>query len=399
LRNDREAEKPKKRANWPIRIAAVFLAATIAFYVYTDIDAGALFGAGNDAETFFSPTDVFIQYENARDVFFFATENGDFFHATGTSVRFLSPSGQVRWETSVDVLNPFVTGNGSYIAIGEVNGRMLYVFGRNGLLYNRHFETQNILNFSVNRQGYASAVLKSGQSYETVVLDSSGTEIWRWMYHIPGIYPITTAISHDSRILANSTLEVSERLESQVFYAFLNRTEAAAHTDTIFMSTIRPGQIIPEVHFLDNRTVILISDSEISGMTFTGGSDIRGEWSETLGNRIDSFTVFDRGIAIAFGEGLINQDNEPAGTVNFYNSDGEITGTFFGGDRVTYLSSNGNNIVIGIGRTFFGVTDRGRVLWQFNATSDLSDVFILNNTNTILAVSQTEASVLRRGRN
>ncbi|MCL2873419.1 MAG: DUF5711 family protein [Defluviitaleaceae bacterium] len=395
-RTDENGRSDKKN-NLMVKIAAVILAVSVAFYIYTDIDAGSLFGS-NDSDAFFSPTDVAFQYESLRDVFFFATENGDFFYCTNNFVRFLTPTGQVRWETSIDVLNPFVVGNGSYIAIGEVNGRIIYVFGRSGLLYTRHFETQNILNFAVNRQGFASVVLQSGSSYETIVLNSSGTEIWRWMYHLPGIYPIATAISHDSRILANSTLEVNERLVSQVFYAFLNRNEAAAHTDTIFMSMIRPGQVIPEVHFLDNRTAVLLSDSEISGVTFTGGSDVRDEWSKEIGNRIDDFAIFDRGIAVAFGEGVINQNQERPGTVNFYNASGEVTGTFFGGDRVTYMSSNGNNIVIGVGRTFYGVTDRGRILWQFDATTDLRDVFILNNSNTILTVSQTEATVLRRGR-
>ena len=400
-RNRKSRENKASKADKPNRImtklAVAVLIISAAVYAYMELDVGAWFDRDPEA-VFFVPTDVVIRYENMRDVFFFATENGDFFYCTNNFVRFITPAGQIRWEASIDVINPFVVGNGSYIAIGEVNGRVLYVLGRSGLAYTRHFETQNILNFSVNRQGFASVVLQSGSSHEAVVFDNRGTEIWRWMYHLPGIYPITTAISHDNRILANSTLEVTEHLTSQVFYAFLNRNEAAAHTDTIFKSTIREGQIIPEVHFLDDRSVVILSDSDISGATFTGSTDVRNEWRKTLGNRIDAFAVYDRGIAVAFGDGIINQEQERPGTVNFYNASGEITGTFYAYGRVTYMSSQGNTVVIGIGRIYYGVTDRGRILWRFDATTDLRDVFILNNNDTILAVSQTEATVLRRGR-
>jgi len=398
-RRNREdkANKAGKPNKIMIKLAVVVLIISAAVYAYMELDIDSWFG-GDPETAFFVPTDVNIRYENMRDVFFFATENGDFFYCTNSFVRLIAPTGQIRWEASIDVLNPFVVGNGSYIAVGEVNGRVLYVLGRNGLAYTRHFETQNILNFSVNQQGFSSVVLQSGSSHEAVVFDSSGTEIWRWMYHLPGIYPITTAISHDNRILANSTLEVNEHLTSQVFYAFLNRNEAAAHTDTIFKSTIREGQIIPEVHFLDDRSVVILSDSDVSGATFTGSTDVRNEWRKELGNRIDAFAVYDRGIAIAFGDGIINQNQESPGTVNFYNASGDITGTFFAYGMVTYMSSQGNTVVIGIGRTYYAVTDRGRVLWRFDATTDLRDVFILNNNDTILTVSPTEATVLRRGR-
>jgi hypothetical protein len=271
------------------------------------------------------------------------------------------------------------------------------VLGRSGLLYAKHFGEQNILNFSVNKQGYASVILQNGLNYESVVFDDKGTEIWRWMYQLPGIYPIATAISHDNRILANSTLEVNEHLVSEVFYAFLNRNEASGHTDTIFKSNVKEGRIVSEIHFIDNRNAVILSDNDISGVTFTSGAEARNEWSFAFGNKMDYVTVYDRGIAVAFGDEIINQTSETPGTVNFYNTSGQLTGTFYEGGRVTYMSSNGNTVIIGIGRTYYAVTDRGQILWQYDATTDLQDVFILNNNN-ILTVSQNEAAVLRRSR-
>ena len=144
----------------------------------------------------------------------------------------------------------------------------------------------------------------------------------------------------------------------------------------------------------------MASDTQIVSLERGQGHSVSQRWAIELNNQIDRLDFYgDSRFAFVTGDAFTgNWDAKPVGTLQIFNMDGEMTGSFSLGRRATFLQMGHNSAIVGSDRVFHAVNHRGTSLWEFVALHDARSVLFLENTDTILVAGATRAEVWRRQR-
>ncbi len=382
-----------------LTITLIVIVLATAAYIYFDGNIPEIKDITLPAQkTEFTKGDVIQKYNFDSKATFYSNSSSDFFFVTKNGVKYISLNGNAKWDVAIDLKEPKLVGNGDFVAVGELGGNMIYVFGKNGEIYRKQFENNMIVqSFNINKSGYVSVILQDGEEYRTIVFDSTGFNIWEWKYQLPNIYPIATAVSGDSRILACALFNVSEYLSTNLMYAYLDKNEAKDFTDTIFYSKNKDELVVGALGFMGAGWHIAVSDGDVTGASFGSTNVITDEWGFEVNNKIDFFGLIgDRGFATVLGNSLINKQGEGVGTINFYDNKGQPVGTVDLGKKAMSFTSSKDGVIVSTGRTYYAFSPKGKPLWQYEATADVNQVIFLNNTDTILVATPTEAAVYKR---
>ncbi|MCL2851618.1 MAG: DUF5711 family protein [Defluviitaleaceae bacterium] len=391
--------RSKQRLKWVPYIALTAIILVCLAVLGLLGQTGGLFTAGASVRSASSFRDLprGVSFEGASGPVFHAFNSAGYAFATRDGVRFIGANGEITQEYVFTLGNVHLYANQDHFIVYEPGGSDARVFSPSGMMYHRAFDGR-ILSASVNSSGSSAFVVRTTASYKTRLFDPSGAEppAMRYIVHADeNVFPVSAAISEDGRIAAVALLDVDgANVLSRLAFYYLNE-QAQSHSEGLFARLQFDNEVAGRLMFFPDGSLAIFSDRTIRQISFLG--DVVAETSViTLGNRISRLTRTGGGFAAALGEGFVGMDSDRAGTVISFDS--ALSERFrFNPDRnTTYIWANDNALVVGAGRSIYGLSRDGRVLWNYNATQDYSQVLMLENRDTILFAARSEARVMRR---
>ena len=321
-----------------------------------------------------------------------------FFLATRDSVRFHNNDGTETFRAGHNMLNPVLFGRGDFAAILEEAGRIVNVYNTAGLLYSISAD-HPITSFSLSSSGFSVLIMYRGNGYNIHVYNNSG----RLSFHGPhvdeNVIPMLTDISHDGRILAISYLDINDaQMNSFINFFFTDISDYLAHDYDFGLhaaSRENLNQIIGSIGFLENGTLVAVSDTRIFGVNSANGTTT---WEIPVNNRISRVDFGGNWFAVSYGEGLLNRLGHAPGTVVGYNTSGSELFSFQATGIADSLNIRGSNAIIGSDGHFTAISRSGQILWEHSLPNVVNNMIILNSTDQVAITSPAETRVLRRVR-
>ena len=168
-----------------------------------------------------------------------------------------------QWIQSGQMLNPiFRAGDGAFV-VADRGGNLVRVFTERGL--KGEFETLlPIERITVSGQGIVSVILRSDGNPLISTYDAMGNLLVEKQIPLRTMgYPTALALSPDGTMLAVGYLSIDGGIFTSrlVYYNFNNPPEAT--TDFVVTSEEFSNQIIADIHFVDNSTSFVVTDTSL----------------------------------------------------------------------------------------------------------------------------------------
>ncbi len=181
----------------------------------------------------------------------------------------MDTKGNAQWNQTFEMQNPMVDINQNVVAVGDYNGRQIYVMNTESLL-GSITTNRPVRSFCVSAGGVVAAVLDDADVTWIYLYDAQGNELvhFRTTMKESG-YPIDVSISPSGELVCVSYLYVdSGHIKSSV--AFYNFGAVGQNsTDNYVSGYDYIDTVVPFTRFLDNRSVFAVSDDRIM---FYGGA-------------------------------------------------------------------------------------------------------------------------------
>jgi len=345
----------------------------------------------------FRETERGVSFDPASGAVFHAFNSSGYTFVTRSGVRFINANGETVWQQTIPFENVQTVSHHEITVVYEPRGRDAFVFSPTGVLYHRTFDGE-ILSASVNRAGSSAFIVEADRVFEIHVFDPTGFRVMQIIHTDENVFPINVAIAEDSQVAAVALLDVGGvNVRSRLAFYFLNE-QALQYSDGVFARLQYDDEVIGKMFFFDDGGLVTFSDRAIRRINVRG--DLVSEAAVVeLGNQIARLTrMGGNGFAVAMGDGFVGIDSERVGTVVAYDSTLGERFRFNPERNTTYIWANDSSLVVGAGRSIYGLDNNGRVLWNYHATQDYTQVLMLENRDTILFVARSEARVMRRGR-
>ena len=175
-------------------------------------------------------------------------------------VTYLNHKNKEMWIQSGQFKNPIIDVNKDVFVVADCGGNSIQIFDRKGI--KGEFETTlPIEKISVSNQGVVSAILKNADTPSIVTYDTSGNILVENEVSVSSLgYPTALEMSSDGTVLAVAYTDAgSGSLQSRVIC--YNFGEAGKKkTNHIVSQEEYSGVIMPEVYFMDNSTMVTVSD-------------------------------------------------------------------------------------------------------------------------------------------
>lgn len=181
----------------------------------------------------------------------------------------MDAKGNAVWNETFEMQNPMVDICQNVVAIGDYNGRTIYVMNTTGSL-GRITTNKPVKDFCVAANGVVAAVLDDTDITWIYLYDAQGNELvsFRTTMKQSG-YPFDVSISPSGELACVSYLFLdSGQMKSSV--AFYNFGAVGKNsTDNYVSGYDYLNSVVPFTRFLDNKSVLAVSDDRIM---FYGGA-------------------------------------------------------------------------------------------------------------------------------
>lgn len=262
--------------------------------------------------------------------------------------RCVDTAGNVLWNQTYEMQSPIVATCGSAVAIGDYNGRTIYIQNAEKQLGTVSTNLP-IRNLCVAANGVAAAVLEDTTVTWIYVYDASGNELVKFRTSMKDTgYPVSVSLSPNALLCTVSYVYVDAgTLKSSV--AFYNFDEYGKNRiDNLVGGYDYTDTLVPYVRFINNSSAFAVGDDSIM---FYGG----GQKPELLSRYF--FETEIRGVYYSenyVGVTFCNTSGEKRYRLEIYNKSGErvrtqefdldYTDILF--DRDTYIIYNGEECMV-----------------------------------------------------
>lgn len=268
---------------------------------------------------------VYTKYEVVKELKRMGTENSTFqdyegnilVHSKDGIAAYDQDGGQL-WNQSYEMQAPLVKCNGSYVAVGDHKGTMLYIIGKKGTT--AEVETNlPILSLDVSAQGIAAALLQDKDMTWLRLYSSEGeliSEVKTTMRNSG--YPVAFAISPDNIKLGVSYVkaEMGKVNTSLAFYNFGGVGQNV--TDNLVSGYEYDGQIFPLLTYLNETEAVAVGDERL--LLLKGKQKPTLEKEIAYEQELQSVYFCETGFALVFRD----LDGEGQYKMKIYDTDGEL---------------------------------------------------------------------------
>lgn len=255
----------------------------------------------------------------------------------------IDSGGTAVWNRTYEMQNPMISVCGQTAAIGDYNGRSIYVVDKNSEKGTVNTNLP-IRDFCVSQNGVVAAVLDdanvtriyvydANEDTETPIVESRATMD-------KSGYPVSISLTPNGKIMVVSYLYVdSGNMKSSV--AFYNFGEVGKNEADNYVSGYDYlDTVIPYVQFMDNDSAFAVSDDRI--VFFSGGERPVNVASNLLEEEVQSVYYNESYVGLVF----INQSGESAYRLDVYNASGSKVHSQFFDIEYTDIVFNKDQIII-----------------------------------------------------
>ena len=253
----------------------------------------------------------------------------------------IDAKGNVVWNRAYEMQTPLISICNQMAAIGDYNGRSIYVMERGGEKGTVNTNLP-IRNFSVSANGVVAAILDDSDVMRIYVYDgNTNTDepiiMGKATMDRSG-YPVSISLSPNGRLMMISYLYAdSASMKSSV--AFYNFGEVGQNeTDNFVGGYDYVDTVVPYVQFINNDSSFAVSDDRI--VFFSGTEKPTNIATNFLEEEIQSIHYNENYVGLVF----INQSGESVYRLDVYNASGskvhslffdiEYTDIFFSKDQI-----------------------------------------------------------------
>ena len=231
----------------------------------------------------------------------------------------IDAKGNALWNQTFEMQEPMLSVCNNVAAIGDYNGRTVYVVSSTGQLgtVNTNLPIRKIC---VSQSGVVAAVLDDAEVTRILLYngnentDTSIVDIKATMDKSG--YPMSLSLSPNGKLLAISYLHVnSGEMKSSV--AFFNFGEVGKNESDNYVSGYDyPDTVIPYVQFMNNSAAFAVSDDRI--VFFEGGEKPANKATAPLNEEVQGIYYNEDYVGLVFH----NQTGESAYRLDVYNTAG-----------------------------------------------------------------------------
>lgn len=226
--------------------------------------------------------------------------------------------GNAVWNQTFEMQNPMVDICGNVTAIGDYNGRNIYIMDTNGSLGNIT-TNKPVRDFCVAANGVVAVVLDDTDTTWIYLYDAQGDELayFRTTMKESG-YPVGVSISPNAQLVCVSYLYVdSGQMKSSV--AFYNFGDVGQNSTNNYVSGYDYlDVIVPVVGFLDNKSAFAVSDDRI--MFYSGAQKPVSIAESLISDSVQGIFFGDEYIGLVF----VDTESDSRYRLDVYHQSGEF---------------------------------------------------------------------------
>lgn len=235
--------------------------------------------------------------------------------------RCMDAKGNVLWNQTYEMQSPIVAVCGNVVAIGDFNGRTIYVQDSEKQLGTISTNLP-IRNICVAQNGVVAAVLEDTKVTWIYIYDSAGKELLYFYTTIKNTgYPVSVSLSPNALLCMVSYMYVDAGvLKSSI--AFYNFDEYGKNQiDNLVGGYNYTDVVVPYVQFMDNQTAFAVADDAVM---FYSGSQVPELLSiHYLQTEVRSVFYNENYVGLVFN----NDTGESRYRLEIYDKSGENIGT------------------------------------------------------------------------
>lgn len=228
--------------------------------------------------------------------------------------------GKVIWNRTYEMQNPMVRTADKTVAVGDYNGRNIYICDTQGSLGTIE-TTMPIRDFCVSSNGIVAAVLDDSTVTAIYLYSSAGEQLayFKTTMSKSG-YPIAIDISDDGTQVAVSYIkaEGGEISSSIGFYNFA--AVGQNYTDNLVSAYGYSDAVVPLIGFMDNDTVFAVADNRL--MFYQGRQKPESISDILISDEIQSVFYDESHVGLVF----FNSAGETAYRMEIYDTNAVKTG-------------------------------------------------------------------------
>ena len=248
--------------------------------------------------------------------------------------------GNAVWNQTFEMQNPMVDICQNVVAIGDYNGRNIYVMDTSGVM-GSITTNKPMRDFCVASNGVVAVVLDDGDTTWIYLYDAKGKELayFRTTMKDSG-YPICVSISPNAQLVCVSYLFVdSGQMKSSV--AFYNFGDVGKNSTNNYVSGYDYlDVVVPLTGFLDNKSLFAVSDERI--MFYSGAQKPVIAAENLISDSVQSVYYGEEYVGLVF----ISTESDNRYRLDVYNKSGEFTQSIEFDMECTDILFHGNQIII-----------------------------------------------------
>lgn len=271
---DRDKVKEKKAEDKNQRSIDHMLARHRRIKIYTVLIAAAVLAVVIFALYLNWKSKVYVDYEVVQQTEWTKSSDSRCLNLAGTLFTYSNDGmsctdtkGKVIWNQTYEMQNPIVRTCKKTVAVGDYNGRSIYISDTQGIL-GMIETTMPIRDFCVSSNGIVAAVLDDSTVTAIHLYSTKGEHAYFKTTMSQSGYPIAIDISDDGTQVAVSYIKADNgQLSSSIgFYNF--SAVGQNYTDNLVSGYGYADAVVPMVHYMENDTVFAVADNRL--MFFKG---------------------------------------------------------------------------------------------------------------------------------
>ncbi len=294
-------------------------------------------------------------------------------------IAYYKNDGSVIWNHAYEINNPQVCICDEYIVVGNISGRNLYLYNKNGIKTEID-AAMTVTQVDVAQQGVTAVSLEDGNTNYINMYDSSGTKLTYIITSLAGDgYPLDMALSNDGSKLVVSYVSVNgESLQTNL--AFYNFSDVGQNSvDRLVGGFNHYGtSLVGKVEFVNNNTVVAFGEDRVSFYNISQYPELVQE--VTFENQLQKITYNSEYVGIIFN----NADSVDKYRMEIYNMKGQKAAELLFSEDYRNFEFQKQDVILYNEKTFALVSLKGKVKYRNNFDMIIEKIIPLDSNQRFL---------------
>lgn len=305
-------------------------------------------------------------------------------------IAYYKNDGSVIWNHAYEINNPQVRICDEYIVVGNISGRNLFLYNKNGIKTEID-AAMTVTQVDVAQQGVTAVSLEDGNTNYINMYDSSGNKLTYITTSLAGDgYPLDMALSNDGSKLVVSYVSVNGE-DLQTNLAFYNFSDVGQNSvDRLVGGFNHYGTaLVGKVEFVNNNTVVAFAEDRVSFYNISQYPELVQEVA--FENQLQKITYNSEYVGIIFN----NADSVDKYRMEIYNIKGQKAAELLFSEDYRNFEFNKQDVILYNEKTFSLVSLKGKVKYRNNFDMIIEKIIPLDSNQRFLVFNSKYIQEIR----